>query len=172
MRLMTMIDDFRQQVIHTVFVNFNKLTDEQQRHINSLVRKNVKVQGFRNSALAPMQLKINGCVETFRKSHQFVAQILSAWCKIYFELRKNIYDFLVERTWPLLPIDTDRSLLPGFMVEWPADEKFEVLTQTFREKFSDSSVSDDDISLMIVWLSNHLPYEMVEKLFQKNNETL
>jgi len=165
-----MLDDYRQLVIQSVLGNFKKLSEEQQRKINSLIKNNVRVQGFRNSAVAPLPLKINGCIETFKKSHEFVAQVLSAWSEINSETKKTIFGYLEERSWKLLPIDVDRSLLPGFMLEWPDEDSFEILIDSFREKYPDYSLSDDDISLMVVWLSNRLPYEMVERLFQQEQE--
>ena len=163
-----MLDDFRQVVIQSVFGNFKNLSEERQRRINSLVKKHVKVQGFRNGSLAPLPLKINGCIETFKKSHEFVAQILSAWSEINEQKKIVIFKFLEERSWVLLPIEADRSLLPGFMVEWPEEDPFEVIISAFREKNSDTVISDDEISLMVVWLSNRLPYESVENLFSKD----
>jgi hypothetical protein len=166
-----MLDDFRLEIIQSVFGNFKNLSEERQRKINSIVKKYVKVQGFRNASLAPLPMKINGCIDTFKKSHDFVAQILNAWTELN-DLKKSIvFEFLEERSWILLPIEADRSLLPGFMVEWPENDGFEVLTQAFREKNPEFSISDDEISLMVVWVSNRLPYEMVENLFSKDSDS-
>ena len=60
--------------------------------------------------------------------------------------------------------------MPGFMLEWPKEDSFEILIDSFREKYPDYALSDDDISLMVVWLSNRLPYEAVENLFKKEPE--
>jgi len=165
-----MLDDYRQLVIQSVLGNFNKLSEERQRKIKSLIKNLVRVQGFRNSSVAPLPLKINGCIDTYKKSHEFVAQILAAWSEINFETKKTIFHYLEERSWKLLPIEADRSLLPGFMLEWPKEDSFEILIDSFREKYPDYSLSDDDVSLMVVWLSNRLPYEMVEGLFQEEKE--
>lgn len=165
-----MLNEYRQLVIQSVLGNFNKLSEDQQKKINSLIKKHVRVQGFRNSAVAPLPLKINGCIDTYKKSHEFVAQILCAWSEINSKTKKTIFGFLEERNWQLLPIDVDRSLLPGFMLEWPKEDSFEVLIDSFRQKYPDYSLSDDDISLMVVWLSNRLPYEPVEGLFKKELE--
>ena len=165
-----MLNEYRQLVIQSVLGNFNKLPLDRQKKINSLIKNHVRVQGFRNSSVAPLPLKINGCIDTYKKSHEFVGQILCAWSEINFETKKTIFSFLEERSWELLPIDVDRSLLPGFMLEWPKEDSFEVLIDSFREKYPDYSLSDDDISLMIVWLSNRLPYESVEGLFKKEIE--
>jgi hypothetical protein len=165
-----MLDDYRQLVIQSVLGNFNKLSEERQRKINSLIKNHVRVQGFRNSTVAPLPLKINGCIDTYKKSPEFVAQILGAWSEINSETKKTIFGYLEERSWKLLPIEADRSLLPGFMLEWPKVDSFEILIESFREKYPDYPLSDDDLSLMVVWLSNRLPYEMIEGLFQQETE--
>ncbi len=165
-----MLDDYRQLVIQSVLGKFSQLSEERQRKINSLVKQLVKVQGFRNSALAPLPLKINGCINAFSKSQVFVANVISAWADINHEDRQIVYDFLIDRHWKLLPIDADRSILPGFMIEWPKEDSFEVLIQAFRDANPEISISDDDISLMVVWLSNRLPYDMVEYLFTEKEE--
>jgi hypothetical protein len=56
------------------------------------------------------------------------------------------------------------------MLEWPKEDSFEILIDSFREKYPDYPLSDDDLSLMVVWLSNRLPYEMIEGLFQQETE--
>ncbi len=165
-----MVDDYRQLVIQSVFGHINKISEEKQRKINALTKRFVRVQGFRNSALAPLPLKINGCIDAFKKSPEFVATLLEAWNEINSAHRERIYEFLVNKNWELLPIEADRSLLPGFMIEWPKESSFEVLIQEFREKFPDIVISDDDISLLTVWVSNRLPYEMVDNLFSAANE--
>ena len=165
-----MLDDYRQLVIQSVLGNFKKLPEERQRKINALIKNHVRVQGFRNSSVAPLPLKINGCIDTYKKSHEFVAQVLCAWSEINSETKKTIFHFLEERSWKLLPMEADRSLLPGFMLEWPKEDSFEILIDSFREKYPDYALSDDDISLMVVWLSNRLTYEAVENLFKKEPE--
>lgn len=165
-----MINDYRQLVIQSVLGNFSKLSEERQRKINSLIKQLVKVQGFRNSSLAPLPLKINGCINAFAKSQEFVANIISAWADINHEDKQIVFEFLENRHWKLLPIDADRSKLPGFMIEWPEEDSFEILIQAFRDTHPEISISDDDISLMVVWLSNRLPFEMVENLFVEKEE--
>ena len=131
-----MLDDYRQLVIQSVLGKFNKLSEDRQRKINLLIKNHVRVQGFRNSSVAPLPLKINGCIDTYKKSHEFVAQILCAWSEINLETKKVIFSFLEERSWKLLPIDADRSLLPGFMIEWPKEDSFEILIEFFPGKIS------------------------------------
>jgi hypothetical protein len=86
-----------------------------------------------------------------------VAAIISAWAESQPELRENVYNLLVSRGWELLPIDTDRTKIPGFLTIWPRKDTFEIIDQAFREMFPDFPASNNDISLMVVWLSGRLP---------------
>lgn len=165
-----MMDDYRQLVIQSVLGKFSRLSEERQRRINSLIKKNVKVQGFRNSSLAPLPMKVNGCIDSFKKSPEFVGQVLSGWFEIHQDVATVVYEFLQSKDWKILPIDADRSVLPGFMIEWPKEDDFEGMIEAFRTKYPELSISDDDISLLIVWISNRLPYEHVENLFSEKDQ--
>ncbi len=157
-----MLTDFRRGVIQETFLNLKQVSEDKQKTINGLVRRLVKVQGFRNSTQAPLPLKINGAINAFEKSSEFVKQLLQVWCEIHPQIRHNTFELLTNRKWTILPEDTDRTVLPGFLVRWPAAESFEVLVKAYRETYPDDEASDDVISLMFVWLSGRLPVEMVE----------
>jgi hypothetical protein len=66
------------------------------------------------------------------------------------------------KEWPVLPIAVDRSKLPGFFTHWPKGEDFDVLYDNFIALFPDSDASIDKISLMVVWLSMRLPFQLDE----------
>lgn len=158
-----MLTEYRREVIKTVLSSLNALELDNQKKINLLIKRNVKVPGFRNSSQAPLPMLINGAIQAFEKSASFSAQILSAWAELHPELRNNVQALLENRDWKILPEETDRTKLPGFLTRWPAEDSFEMLIKAFRETFPEASASDDDISLMIVWLSGRLPYEMVDR---------
>jgi len=165
-----MMDDYRKEVLKTVIGKLKELPGERQRKISGLIRRNVKVQGFRNSSLAPLPLKIKGAVENFEKSPVFVAEILEGWCELNKDLSEIIFGFLNERNWETLPVETDRSKLPGFLTRWPANETFDGLISAFHEKHKEFEVSDNDISLMVVWISNRLPYDLAEEPEEESEE--
>ena len=87
------------------------------------------------------------------------AAILSAWAEAHTGLRSQTHELLAARGWEVLPPEADRTQLPGFVPTWPKDEDFEKLTVAFKEKYPDTEASDDDISLMIVWVSGRLPFQ-------------
>jgi len=135
------------------------LPEEYRARVDRLTRKTVQVPGFRNSAKAPVAVRVKPTADAFEKSPQLVAAMLSAWAEAHPALRQQIYDLLVSRGWDILPVEADRTKLPGFITKWPKDEDFEKIISAFKEKYPDETVEDDDISLMVVWLSARLPYQ-------------
>jgi hypothetical protein len=127
--------------------------------IDQHTKRVVRVPGFRNSLKAPAQLKARPMAEAFEKNPELVAVVLAAWAEVQTELRTMVYDLLVARGWELLPAEADRTVLPGFLTKWPKGETFEVLNEAFREMYPGTEASDNDVSLMVVWLSGRLPYQ-------------
>jgi hypothetical protein len=163
-----MLLEYRKLVIKSVFSRFDSLPNTRQRTINAEIKKLVKIQGFRDSSQAPIGIKSRESSTVFEKSAKFAGEILAAWAELNSDLSQNVFQMLTDRGWIILPIEADRSKLPGFLIKWPTKDSFEILTAAFRQKQSDIEYSDDDVSLMIVWLSNRLPYEMVtEDIFVK-----
>jgi hypothetical protein len=66
------------------------------------------------------------------------------------------------KEWPILPPEIDRTKLPGFYTRWPSGENFEKLYNQFTESYPDVEFSIDKVSLMVVWLTLRLPYQMEE----------
>jgi hypothetical protein len=155
-----MVTEYRLEVIRNVFSHLDQLSAERNKNVSRLFGRLVNVPGFRNSSLAPLPIKIKQSITAFEKSAEFASQILMAWSELNSELRQQVYDILKERDWDILPVDADRTKLPGFMVTWPVSQPYEVLNQAFDEKFPQKTCSDDDVRLMIVWLSGRLPVNM------------
>lgn len=158
-----MLPEFRQQVLTQVITNLDSLPAELRSRLSAQIRQLVKVPGFRNSSLAPAPVKVRGAIQAFERSALFAANVLAAWSELNAELRQQVFDFLTARGWTLLPLDADRTKLPGFLTRWPKAEQFDVLDEAFRALHPDTPNSKDDISLMTVWLSTRLPYEMVDR---------
>lgn len=156
-----MEDDYRQSVVQKVLSELDQLPGNDRADVVNQVKRLVSIPGFRNSSAAPMPLKLKGAVSTFEKKPDFTAAILAAWSQLNQGLRQEIYDLLQKRDWELLPVDADRKSLPGFLTRWPEQDTFEALDKAYRKAHPKSSVSDDDINLMVVWLSGRLPLELV-----------
>lgn len=179
-----MRDDFRLTVVKSTLSALNNLPESNQKTIGSLTRKLVKIAGFRNSDKAPTLVRILPTAKAFEKSPELVAAILAAWAEAHVSLRDQVYDVLISRGWKafpeemhsladvpalktpmdwgILPVHADRTKLPGFLVYWPHGETFEVLYQSFTEKYPEAKASLDEASLMAVWLSLRLPVKLVD----------
>jgi len=176
--------DFRLSMVRDVLNHLDILTGEDSSEIGRLINKNVKIPGFRNSEKAPNVVKILPTVNAFEKSPNLVAAILSGWAVIHPELQQQVYQLLANRQWqmldasleftweaitediikqwPVLPPNVNRKRLPGFVPRWPKGEDFETLYTAFVELFPESDASKDQVSLMTVWITLRLPYEIEE----------
>ena len=180
-----MRDDFRLAVIRSAFGALGSLPESQRLTLNRLTGKLVKIPGFRHSDKAPALVRAIPTVKAFEKSPELVAAILNAWAEAHSSLRMQVYEILVgrgwktfsaemlspanlpslksEKDWGILPVEADRTKLPGFLAFWPKGESFESLYQSFSEKFPETQASLDEISLMAVWLALRLPYQIVDQ---------
>lgn len=153
-----MREEYRLDVVRSALHALDTLPPEVRDPLNHLSRKLVQTPGFRNSAKAPASIRVRPTAEMFTKSPQLAAAVLSAWAGARIDLRQQVYDLLMERGWQILPQDTDRTRMPGFMMTWPKGEDFDRLNAAFKEKYPQVQANSDDVSLMVVWLSLRLPY--------------
>lgn len=158
-----MVDDFKRLVLKSVFSGFEKLPSEWQKKLNSEVKTKINVSGFRNSALAPVGLKVRAALKPFENDPNFVGVVLQSWLILHNDLAIIVKNLLEGRGWEILSVDADRTELPGFMTRWPEKEDYQIVLDAFHKENPDSSASDDDISLMCVWLSTRLPYLVKEE---------
>ena len=165
-----MQDDYRHSVIRSTLLDVSGISEDRRMEIDKLTRQYVRVPGFRNSSKAPPQKRLRPTIEAFEHHPNLVAAILSAWADLHPELRQQVYDLLVARGWEVLPPEADRSQLPGFLTTWPKDNDFTTLNAAFKEMYPQSAVEENDVSLMAVWLSGRLPYQ-VEEDFEDTSQT-
>lgn len=158
-----MRNDFRIRVVRTTLTKLPGLPGNYRTPIERLIKKNVRVPGFRNSEKAPASIKAAPAADVFEKNPEMVVAILNAWAEIQADLRTQVYEFLKNRNWVVLPLEADRTRFPGFFVQWPEGEEFELLNQAFKELHPGTPASSDEISLMIVWVAMRIPLQM-EKL--------
>lgn len=166
-----MLPDYRLHVLQSVFNGFDRLPGERRSAINGVFKRHVQVPGFRNSTQAPAGVKSRASVTTFEKRPEFVAQVLQGWAELNPDLRQKVYDFLKARDWEVLPAEADRTKLPGFLTEWPEGQDYDVLGQAFKEMYPDYPHEDNDLRLMIVWLSGRLPYNMYGEESEEEEES-
>ena len=163
-----MRDDYRLMVLTEVLGSQDKLSPEQRNAIGKFITKFVSVQGFRNGNMAPVGRKAKASVPLFEGSPEFVGLIIESWRQLHKELENTMFAVLTDHEWENLPsLDLDRSKLPGFLIHWPKKDHFEDLIKAVHDHNSNlAEESDDNISLMAVWIGNRLPYD----LFSEDSE--
>jgi len=77
--------------------------------------------------------------------------------------KQAVWQLLDARNWKPFPIEVDRTQLPGFMVNWPKGDTFDQFIKSITESNPELNESDDNISLMIVWVGNKLPYNLFDE---------
>jgi hypothetical protein len=157
-----MTDEYRLEVLRAVLSAQPDLPGSYSAAIDRQVKKHVSVPGFRNSVKAPSALKARPLVDAFKKYPDLVAVVLAGWAELNPVLRQQVYDLLISLEWDILPVDADRTKLPGFLPSWLAGQDFDFINNKFQEKYPDEHASNNDISLMTVWLSGRLPYQVPE----------
>lgn len=176
--------DFKLSIIREVVNSTSLLPPDQASDLSSAVKRVVKIPGFRNSEKAPALVKVMPMLKAFDKSPELVFAIISSWAVIHIDLCQQVFSILQKRNWPtidtaagisyatmasdiiekwpVLPPEVNRKHAPGFLPRWPKGEDFEALFTTYTELFPTSDSSIDQVSLMAVWLTLRLPYEIDE----------
>lgn len=154
-----MIDDYRQQVFQRVLEGYEQLSSASLARLNASIKRHVQVPGFRNSAKAPKALILRHLSKPFEKSSELAAAVVAAWAELNSTLSTKVFDVLTGRGWEMLPVDADRTRLPGFFTRWPSDENYDTVFAALQQAYPDEQFNQDDVSLMSVWLSMRLPYE-------------
>lgn len=173
--------DFRLGVVRSTLSALPTLPKPLQDGVNHWVKAAVKIPGFRNSEKAPAMVKVIPTAKAFENNPALVAAVLAAWAEAHAELRAQVFEVLrarnwfffsseinlsnlpqlnSEEDWGILPLEADRTRLPGFLTYWPNGQEFEALYDTYTQMFPDANGSLDEVSLMAVWLANRLPYHI------------
>lgn len=158
-----MRDDYRLTVLQEVLSDQSTITSEARSRIGRLISKGVQIPGFRNSNQAPVAIKVKHSTSLFERSPEFAASVIEAWSNLHGELKKDLAELLKSRGWNIPVVDTDRSQLPGFQIDWNKADTFEVLIDEIKKKNPGTQESDDNISLMAVWVGNRLPYNLYDE---------
>jgi hypothetical protein len=154
--------DYRFEVVKTLLSNLSSAPEDKQAQLNRFIKQYVVIPGFRHSTMAPLSIKIRPFIATFEKKPELAALTLEIWALQHNDLRDKTFQLLTDRGWELLPVDADRTKLPGFLTIWPNNEDFDTINKAFVEKYPEGEYSEDNISLMAVWLSGRLPYQTTE----------
>jgi hypothetical protein len=157
-----MTAEFRQEVVRQVLSAAPEHTGAHTATLNQIVRRSVKIPGFRQSDKAPVVVKTRPVAREFEHNPDLVAAVLALWAEVFAGLRQEVYDCLADAGWELLPPAADRTQLPGFLPSWPAGQDFDSIYAAYQARFPHSQTNQNQVSLMAVWLSGRLPYPNAE----------
>jgi hypothetical protein len=160
-----MLPEFRLNVVGAVLRGLDSLSGPRRAALNNLIKRHVSVPGFRNSVAAPLGVKIRSAISPFEKYPDVAATFLQAWSELHADLRQRVHTMLQSRSFEgVLPLEADRSKLPGFLTTWPKVETYEALDEAFfAANPGFEQTPTDDIRLMVVWLVNRLPYDLFDE---------
>lgn len=154
-----MIDSYRNKVLQTAFTGINSIPASLKSNLLGTVKRSVNVPGFRNSAQAPARIIATHSAKAFERIPEFTGQVLTAWALLHQELAVRVHQVLTGMGWELLPIDADRTRLPGFLTRWPDQANYDTLGEAYKAQFPENQEDENDLRLMAVWLSGRLPIE-------------
>jgi hypothetical protein len=185
--------DFRLNIIRDTLSSQQLSEETCLNELNKQIKKSVKIPGFRNSDKAPALVKVLPTSKTFEKNPDLVGALLNCWAEIHADLRTEVFNLLSGRNWPvfngtdlsgitslsvdfikewpILPLEFNRAKLPGFYIHWPKGEDFEILYDDFAKLYPESDASKDKVSLMVVWITMRLPYEVDIEMNDADNST-
>jgi hypothetical protein len=149
-----MLPEFRLDVIGKVLRGLDSLSGPRRSALNNMIKRYISVPGFRNGSAAPLGVKIRSSVSPFERHSDFAATLLQGWCELHPDLGARFEG--------VLPLEADRSKLPGFQTNWPKVETYEALDQAFYDANPGFEAESNDIRLMVVWLVNRLPYDLFD----------
>jgi len=157
-----MREDFRREVVRAAVLHMPSLDEGKRSAIDRQIKRSVSIPGFRHGDKAPLSLKARHVPAAFEKNPELVKAILAGWAEAKADLRQQVFDLLTGRGWELLPIEADRTVIPGFLTRWPAREDFDIINEAFKQAYAESEATTDEVSLMAVWLSGRLPVDVQE----------
>ena len=146
-----MSSDFRAEVIQRALEWRNKVNGDLRKSFQSVLRKNVKINGFRNSHKADNQLLLTEIFRLLPFSAELVGPVLHIWVESHPGLHEEVYGHLSEMKMPTHGLDFSENRFAG---SWNFDtwqqEKENIVA-------SHSHFSENDVALMLCCVSGNMP---------------
>lgn len=138
------------------------LPKDGQISFNNNFKKFVTVLGFRDPLRAPLQLQINAFASAFEDKEEVVPFTLSTWTKLNHDFAEQVRDWLDSEGWKNLSLDRSYDDSDGFISDWPKGLTFDKLNKKFKKANPDEEINQNDLILMVMWISGQLPPEQSE----------
>jgi len=154
--------DYLESKIESIHQNIKQLPKNDQIAFNNQFRKYVKVLGFRNPLRAPITLQVKAHASAFEEKDEVVPFTLSTWTKLNQDFANQVKDWLDSLGWEDLALERSFESASGFINEWPKKLTLDKLVKQFKKDKPDLDFSQDDLILMVFWVSGQLPPEQAE----------
>ena len=152
-------EDYLHNLLESILKDRQSLPKQDQISFTKSFNEHIKVLGFRNPSRAPLPLQVNAYADAFEEKDEVVPFTLSTWAKIHSDFVEKVKQWLLSEGWNVLPLEREFNEGDGFEDSWPEGLSFEDLTQKFKKAHPDESFDEDDLALMVVWISGQLPEE-------------
>jgi hypothetical protein len=152
-------EEFLHQTLEYILRNFNTLPKEDQISFVNFFKEYANILGFRNPMRAPLPLQTNAYVKAFEEKDEVIPFTLSTWAKLKIDFADQVKSWLESEGWKNLSLDRKFEETEGFIKAWPEGLSFDKLNKDFKKAHKDLDYDENDLILMVVWISGQLPDE-------------
>lgn len=146
-----MSDDFRAEVVERALARRKKASGDLRQLFQSVLRKNVKIKGFRNPNRADYRVLLTEILRLLPFSAELVGAVLQIWMDSHAELYEIVSRRLSELKIPAQGLDFSENCFAG---SWDSDNW---LQEAESLAASHSQFSKDEIALMLLCVSGSMP---------------
>ena len=146
-----MSDDFRAEVVERALVRRKKASGDLRQLFQLVLRKNVKIKGFRNPNRADYRVLHTEILRLMPDSAELVGAVLQIWMDSHAELHEIVSRRLSELKVPVQGLDFSENCFAG---SWDSDNW---LQEAESLAASHSQFSKDEIALMLLCVSGSMP---------------
>lgn len=151
--------EYLRKTLKSILKNINSLPKEDRISFGNSFREYVNILGFRNPLRAPLTLQVNAFIKAFEEKDEVVPFTLSTWTKINSDFANKVKSWLESEGWDQLSLEKDFNENEGFLNKWPDGLSFEKIIEDFEKAHPDLDFDQDDLILMVLWISGRLPEE-------------
>ncbi|MYC97243.1 MAG: hypothetical protein F4X14_19985 [Caldilineaceae bacterium SB0661_bin_32] len=146
-----MSDDFRAEVVERALVRRKKASGDLRQLFQSVLRKCVKIKGFRNPNRADYRVLLAEILRLLPSSADLVGAVLQVWMDSHAELYEIVCRRLCDLNMPAQGLDFTENCFAGSMDSGNWLQEAESLAA------SHSQFSKDEFALMLLCVSGNMP---------------
>ena len=152
-----MEQEYLESVMKSTILGVKKLPKKDQIAFSQFMKKYVNVLGFRDPSRAPLPLQVRALAKVFEEKDEVVPVMLSNWVKVNKKYVKPVKTWLEAEGFKDLATERVYVEDSGFIADWPKKMAFEKMVKKFEKDNPDVKISQDDLILMVLWMTGQLP---------------